>query len=83
MDERMTHEEHEERYLEALAVVRRQLTGKTVGDPEHTSSGTRFVHIDGFLCNDRVVLRMAWGKEPHGTSSAADGHRVGKGVPRA
>ncbi len=52
MDERMTHEEYEERYLEALAVVRRQLTGKTVGDPEHTSSGTRFVHIDGFLCND-------------------------------
>jgi hypothetical protein len=59
----VTHEEYEERYLEALDVVRRKLTEKTVRDPEHTPSGTRFVHIDEFPCNDRVVFRMAWGEE--------------------
>ncbi len=59
----MTHEEYEEQYLKALDMVRRKLIGKTVGDPEHTPAGTRFVHIDGFLCNDRVVFRMAWGEE--------------------
>jgi hypothetical protein len=58
----MVPEEYEQRYTEALDVVRRKLVGSTVGDPEATPGGARFVYIDGMPCTDQVIFRMAWGE---------------------
>jgi len=55
----MTHEDYETRYAEAMDVVRSKIPN--VGQPETTPAGTRFVLIDGALCNDEAVFRMAWG----------------------
>ncbi len=60
---RMSHSEYEERYAEALDVVRVKLVGTIVGDPEVSSAGTRFVPIDGVPCKDEAVFRLAWGTE--------------------
>ena len=60
---RVSYREYEERYAEALDVVRSKLVGTTVGDPEVSSAGTRFVPIDGMPYNDEGVFRLAWGTE--------------------
>jgi hypothetical protein len=60
---RIAPAEYDERYAEALDVVRRKLAGKTVGDPEFSPAGTRFVPLDGVPCNDEEVFRLAWGTE--------------------
>jgi hypothetical protein len=59
----MTPKEYEDRYAEALDVVRRKHPDNTVGEPEYSPAGYRFVHIDGFPCNDHIVFTMAWDEE--------------------
>lgn len=61
--ERMTREDYEARYAEALRVVRDKIPRKIVGDPEITPFGRRLVVIDGTPCNDEIVFAEAWGKE--------------------
>ena len=61
--ERITPAGYEERYAEALEVVRSKLAGKTMCDPEFSPAGTRFVRIGAMLCNDQEVFRLAWGTE--------------------
>ena len=61
MDERMTHEEYEERFAEALLVVKRKIRG--VRDPGITPDGVRLLGVGGMLCDDEMVFSLAWGKE--------------------
>ena len=59
----MTDAAYEEQYAEALEIVKGKLVDKTIGEPRHTSAGTRFVFIDGKTYSDEKVFTMAWGKE--------------------
>jgi hypothetical protein len=61
MDERMTHEEYEERFAEAVDVVRGKIRG--VLYPGITPDGVRLLRVGGMLCNDEMVFSLAWGKE--------------------
>jgi hypothetical protein len=57
----MMYDDYEERYAEALDLVRLKLKDKTIGVPER-SNGIRFINVDGMLCSDEMILRMAWGE---------------------
>ena len=59
----MTQADYEEKYAEALRVVGSKLSDKVIGEPEHTSAGTRFVWIDGKTYSDERVFTMAWGEK--------------------
>ena len=56
------YEDYEERYSEALDVVRCKLNDNTLSVPEMSPHGIRFVHVDGMLCTDEMIFRMAWGE---------------------
>lgn len=60
---RMTLREYEERYREALDVIRRKFRVIRVGDPETTPVKARLVSIDGKGYNDEMVFTLAWGRE--------------------
>jgi hypothetical protein len=59
--ERLTHEEYERLYAEALDVLRGKIP--KVGEPEFAPAGTRIVSVGGMLCDDEFVFRLAWDKE--------------------
>ena len=61
MDESMTHKEYEERFAEAVHVVRGKIRG--VGAPGITPNGVRFLRVGGMLCDDEMVFSLAWGKQ--------------------
>lgn len=56
----MTHEEYDERYTEAIDALKGKHPDKTVGEPEYTPGGYRFVRIDGVPRNDHFVFTLAW-----------------------
>jgi hypothetical protein len=56
----MTHQEYERLYAEALEVVKHKHVDRTVGHPERTAGGRRFVRIDGYPSDDAIVFAMAW-----------------------
>ena len=58
---RMTQRDYEQRYAEALDVVRRKISN--VGQPETMPDGTRLVRVGAMRCDDEFVFRLAWGKE--------------------
>jgi len=57
----MTHEEYEERFAEALVVIKRKIRG--VRDPGITRDGVRLLRVGGMLCDDEMIFSLAWGKE--------------------
>jgi len=56
------YEDYEERYSEALDVVRCKLKDNSLSLPEMSPHGIRFIHLDGMLCTDEMIFRMAWGE---------------------
>jgi len=63
---RMSPAEYEERYAQALGIVRREMADNVIGVPKTTPSGSRLVVIDGMLQNDEALIALAWSKKPHG-----------------
>jgi hypothetical protein len=61
MGERITLEEYERLYTEALDVVKTKIS--RVGESDIALTGGRLLHIGPILCNDEMVFRLAWGKE--------------------
>lgn len=59
--ERVTRQEYERLYAEALVVLRDKIP--KVGQPETATDGTRIVSVGGMLCDDEFVFRLAWGTE--------------------
>jgi hypothetical protein len=57
----MTHKDYEARYGEAVASLKRAIMG--IGEPKATTAGTRFLDVDGTLCDDAMVFRLVWGDE--------------------
>ena len=61
---RMKPAEYEERYEEALGIVRRKMADSMIGVPESIpGSGRRFVVIDGVPHNDEAIFSLAWSKD--------------------
>jgi hypothetical protein len=60
---RMKPAEYEERYEEALDVVRQKMADRIIGVPETTPGGQRFVVIDGVPHNDEAIFSLAWSKD--------------------
>jgi hypothetical protein len=61
--ERMTASEYEERYAEALGIVRRKMGDSVIGVPKITPGRRRFVVIHGVSHNDEAVFALAWSKD--------------------
>jgi hypothetical protein len=59
--ERVTSDEYERLYANALDVLRGKIS--KVGDPETGSDGVRIASVGGILCDDEFVFRLAWDKE--------------------
>ena len=59
--ERMTREEYERLYAEALDVVKHKIKG--VRDPGITPDGVRLLGVGGMLCDDEMVFSLAWGRQ--------------------
>jgi hypothetical protein len=60
---RMKPAEYEERYEEALDIVRRKMADSMIGVPETARGAGRFVVIDGVPHDDEAIFSLAWSKE--------------------
>jgi len=66
----MTHKEYEQRYAEALDVVRRKIPN--VGQPETMPDGARFVALVEYGATMSLSSDWHGAKKPHGTSWTKD-----------
>jgi len=60
---RLSREDYEYRYAEALAIVRSKTTHEIVGQPSISHTGLRLVQVGGVLYNDEMVFTLAWSRE--------------------